>query len=135
MDESTSAAVNFPAMKRFAEALSSRFVVSPSATRIAIVTWATQTTLEFGFNKYTNNEGVLKGINNITHSGGRTATGDALHYIRTNLFNTSPSSAKKLLFIITNGKSSRQTYKPKRSTTYEEQWNRNIYNWNWFTYS
>ena len=62
--------------------------------------------------EYINNEGVIKGIENITYSAGWTATGDALHYIRTNLFNTSPSNAKKILFVITDGKPNKQTYKP-----------------------
>ena len=55
---------------------------------------------EFDFNQCMNHEGVIKGIENITYSKGWTVTGDALHYICTNLFSTSPSNAKKILFVI-----------------------------------
>lgn len=113
LDESSSTVFDFRVIKKFAEQLTSRFVVSHNATRVAIVTWSTQTTLEFDFNKYINNEGVKIGIDNIRYDGGWTATGDALHYIRTNLFSQSPSNAKKVLFIITDGKSNKQTHKPK----------------------
>ena len=112
MDESGSAIFDFHAMKKFAKALTSRFAVSHSTTRVAIVTWSTQTTLEFDFNEYINNEGVEDGIDSIRYSGGWSATGDALHYIRTNLFNVSLLNAKKVLFVITDGKSNRQTYEP-----------------------
>ena len=112
MDESGSAILDFRTMKKFAKELTSRFAVSHSSTRVAVVTWSTQTTLEFDFNEYINNEGVEDGIDSIRYSGGWTATGDALHYIRTNLFNVSTVNAQKVLFVITNGKSNRQTYEP-----------------------
>ena len=113
LDDSSGAVLDFNVMKQFAEELISRFVVSYNATRVAIVTWSTEPSLQFDFNKYINNEGVKVGIRNITHRGGWTATGDALHYIRTKLFNTSPSNAKKVLFMITNGGSNKQTYEPE----------------------
>ena len=113
MDESGSVgSQNFEIMKEFVEEIISHFVVSYSATRVAIVTWSTQTTLEFNFLKYINYEGVKKGINKIQYSGGLTATGDALNLIRTNLFSQSPSSAKKVLFVLTDGRSNRQNYMP-----------------------
>ena len=113
LDESGSAVFNFRTMKKFAEKLTSRFLVSYNATRVAIVAWSTQPTLEFGFDEYINNEGVKIGIDNIRYSGGWSATGDALHYIRTNLFSTSPSNAKKILFVITGGESNSQSYDPE----------------------
>ena len=103
---------NFEIMKSFVEDLTSHFVVSYSATRVAIVTWSTWTTLEFDFNKYINHEGVKKGIARIKYSGGLTATGDALNYIRRNLFSQSPSDAYKVLFVLTDGKSNKQIYNP-----------------------
>ena len=104
---------NFEIMKSFVEYITSHFVVSYSATRVAIVTWSTQATLEFGFNAYINNEGVKKGIKEVKYSKGLwTATGDALNFIRRNLFPQSPSDAKKVLFVLTDGKSNRQKYKP-----------------------
>lgn len=113
MDESGSAILDFRTMKKFVKGLTSRFAVSHSSTRVAVVTWSTETTLEFDFNEYINNEGVEDGIDSIRYSGGWTATGDALHYIRTNLFNMSSMDAQKILFVITNGKSNRQTYEPE----------------------
>lgn len=104
---------DFEIMKRFAEYITSHFVVSYRATRVAIVTWSTQTTLEFGFNTYINNEGVKKGIEEINYSKELwTATGDALNFIRTKLFSQSPSDAKKILFVLTNSKSNKQKYTP-----------------------
>jgi len=113
LDESGSVgSKNFEIMKRFVEDITSHFVVSYSTTRVAIVTWSTQTTLEFDFNEYINNEGVNKGIDAIRYSGGWTATGDALNFIRRNLFSQSPRGAKKVLFILTDGRSNRQKYDP-----------------------
>ena len=114
LDESGSVGwLNFKIMKRFVEHITSYFVVSYSATRVAIVTWSTQTTLQFGFNTYINNEGVKKGIKKIKYNQGLwTATGDALYFIRQKLFSQSPSDAKKVLFVVTDGKSNKQKYMP-----------------------
>ena len=113
MDESGSVGSrNFEIMKNFVEEIISHFVVSYSATRVAIVTWSTRVTLEFDFNKYINYEGVKKGIERIQYSRGWTATGDALNLIRTSLFSQSPNDAKKVLFVLTDGRSNRQKYKP-----------------------
>ena len=113
LDESGSVGFsNFEIMKTFIEDITSHFLVSQSATRVAVVSWSTTVTLEFDFNKYINNEGVKRGINGISYSGGWTATGDALNFIRTNLFSQSTRDTKKVLFIITDGKSNRQAYDP-----------------------
>ena len=113
LDESGSVgSQNFEIMKKFVEDITSHFVVSYSATRVAIVTWSTRTTLEFDFNKYINDDGVKKGIKKIRYSRGWTATGDALNFIRRNLFSQSSSDAKKVLFVLTDGRSNRQRYKP-----------------------
>ena len=113
LDESGSVgSKNFETMKGFVEEITSHFVVSPSTTRVAVVTWSTRVTLEFNFTKYINNEGVKKGITQTRYSGGWTATGDALNYIRRSLFTQSPSGAKKILFVLTDGNSNRQTYDP-----------------------
>ena len=113
LDESGSVgSKNFETMKRFVEEITSHFVVSYSATRVAIVTWSTRVTSEFNFEEYINNEGVKKGIKQIRYNGGWTATGDALNYIRNNLFTQSPSGAKKVLFVLTDGQSNRQKYNP-----------------------
>ena len=113
MDESGSVgSQNFEIMKQFVKDITSHFVVSYSTTRVAVVTWSTQTTLQFDFNEYINNEGVKKGIDVIGYSGGQTATGDALNFIRTKVFLQSPSDAVKVLFVLTDGKSNRQRYDP-----------------------
>ena len=113
LDESGSVGYrNFEIMKQFVEDITSHFVVSYCATRVAVVTWSTRITLEFGFNEYINNEGVKKGIRKIRYSGGWTATGDALNFIRRNIFSQSPSDAKKILFVLTDGRSNRQRYHP-----------------------
>ena len=114
LDESGSVGSrNFNIMKRFIEDIISHFVVSYSATRVAVVTWSTRVDLEFDFNEYINSEGVIKDIRKrVKYSGGWTATGDALNLIRSRLFSQSPQDAKKVLFIITDGRSNRQTYNP-----------------------
>ena len=99
-------------MKNFVEDLTSHFVVSYCATRVAAVTWSTRITLEFDFNEYINNEGVKKGIRKIRYNGGLTATGNALNFICRNIFEQSPNDAKKVLFVLTDGKSNSQRYHP-----------------------
>ena len=113
LDESGSVGrSNFNTMKAFIKRIVSHFVVSYSATRVALVTWSTSVTLEFDFDEHVNNDGVNNGIDNVVYNGGLTATGDALHLIRTSLFSQSSSRAKKVLFIITDGRSNRQTHDP-----------------------
>jgi len=113
LDESGSVGPNnFNIMKTFIKDIVSHFVVSYSATRVALVTWSTRVTLEFDFDEYINNDGVKSGIDSVTYNGGLTATGDALNFIRNNLFSQSSSSATKVLFIITDGRSNRQTHNP-----------------------
>ena len=113
LDESGSVGYqNFEIMKNFVEDLTSHFVVSYCATRVAVVTWSTRVTLEFDLNEYINNEGVKKGIRKIRYSGGLTATGNALNFICRNIFTQSPNDAKKVLFVLTDGKSNSQRYHP-----------------------
>ena len=99
-------------MKTFIKDIVSHFVVSYSATRVALVTWSTSVTLEFDFDGYINNDGVKNGIDGVIYNGGWTATGNALNFIRNNLFSQSSSSATKVLFIITDGRSNTQTHNP-----------------------
>ena len=114
LDESGSVGYrNFNIMKTFIQDIISHFVVSYSATRVAVVTWSTKVDLEFGFNEYINSDGVIEDIRKrVKYSGGWTATGNALNLIRRRLFSQSPLDAKKVLFIITDGRSNRQTYNP-----------------------
>ena len=113
LDESGSVGrSNFNTMKAFLKRIASHFVVSYSATRVALVTWSTNVTLEFDNNEYINSDGVNNGIDDVVYNGGSTATGDALHLIRTSLFSQSSSFAKKVLFIITDGRSNRQKHNP-----------------------
>jgi len=113
LDESGSVGLsNFNIMKTFIKDIVSHFVVSYSATKVALVTWSTSVTLEFDFNEYINNDGVKNGIDGVTYNGGWTATGNALNFIRNNLFSQSSSSATKVLFIITDGRSNAQTHNP-----------------------
>ena len=114
LDESGSVGFrNFYIMKAFVANIISHFVVSYSATRVAVVTWSTKVDLEFDFNEYINYEGVFKDIRaRVRYSGGWTATGDALNLIRRRLFSQSPQDAKKVLLMITDGRSNRQSYNP-----------------------
>ena len=96
---------DFDIQKSFAEEIVSRLVVSYSATRVAIITWSGHQTLEFDFNKYINYDGVIAGIKKIKQNGGKSAIGDALNFINTNVFSQSPGDAKKVLLFITDGSS------------------------------
>ena len=102
---------DFDIQKSFAEEIVSRLVVSHSATRVAIITWSGHQTLEFDFNKYINYDGVIAGIKKIKQNGGKTAIGDALNYINTDVFSQSPGDAKKVLLFVTKGKSNQGYYK------------------------
>ena len=103
---------NFEILKRFAEEIISHFVVSHSATRVAVVTLSTKKTLEFSFTRYINQEGVKAGIKKIRYNPGSKAIGDDLNFIRTKVFTQSLNDAKKVLFFFTHGTSDKESYQP-----------------------
>ncbi|CAB3984903.1 tyrosinase-like isoform X2 [Paramuricea clavata] len=102
---------NFNLEKQFVANLIEYFPIFPARTRVAIVTYSTLVKLEFNFNKYINKECLRKGIQDIRYTGGMTATGTALQYVRNSLiFNAAAgarSGAKKVVFVLTDSKSNR----------------------------
>ncbi|CAB4022546.1 tyrosinase-like isoform X2 [Paramuricea clavata] len=78
-------------------------------TRVAIVTYSTRVKLEFNFIKYINKKCLRKGIQKIRYTGGLTATGSALQYVKNRLlFNRAAgarSEATKVIYVLTDGKS------------------------------
>jgi len=117
MDESGSVgSSNFNVMKTLMKEIISRFVISYSTTRVAVVTWSTNVTLEFDFNKHINNNGVKSGIDAITYNGGMTFTGNALNFIRNYVFSQSSPNSMKSLFLITDGRPNGRTHNPATET-------------------
>ncbi|XP_028405797.1 uncharacterized protein LOC114528378 [Dendronephthya gigantea] len=100
---------NFEFVKNFVKMFIEYFPVFPSKTRVAIVSYSTYRRLEFNFNENRNRKCLRGGIKKMRYTNGRTSTGNALELVRTRLIYNSKAGAreqaKKLIFVITDGKS------------------------------
>ncbi|XP_066919000.1 uncharacterized protein [Clytia hemisphaerica] len=97
---------NFALSLKFVQELTRFFSISPSTTRVAAISYSTSVRTEFQFNNYLNRECLTSAIRRIRYTAGATATGPALQQAIT-LFQSARRSAKKVVFLLTDGKSNR----------------------------
>ena len=81
------------------------FVISRRYTRIGAVLFNTRAFKIFGFNSHYTKRGVIRAINGIRYPRGGTRLGNALRYTWIHLFRTNRRKARKVLFVLTDGKS------------------------------
>uniref|UniRef100_UPI00358E9B59 vitrin isoform X2 n=1 Tax=Myxine glutinosa TaxID=7769 RepID=UPI00358E9B59 len=96
---------NFRTVLQFVANVSRSFDISDTATRISMVQYTYEQRVEFPFNKSNNKEDVLNAIQHVNYWNGGTATGAAINYAVRNLFSTTKPNKRKILIVITDGRS------------------------------
>uniref|UniRef100_A0A8C4QPI6 Vitrin n=1 Tax=Eptatretus burgeri TaxID=7764 RepID=A0A8C4QPI6_EPTBU len=96
---------NFRTVLQFVANISRAFDISDTATRIGMVQYTYEQRVEFPFNKYNSKEDVLNAIQHVSYWNGGTATGAAINYAVQNLFSATKPNKRKILIVITDGRS------------------------------
>uniref|UniRef100_A0A8B9QK18 Vitrin n=1 Tax=Apteryx owenii TaxID=8824 RepID=A0A8B9QK18_APTOW len=96
---------NFRTVLQFVANISKEFEISDTDTRIGAVQYTYEQRLEFGFDKYSSKQDVLSAIKRISYWSGGTSTGAAISYASEQLFNKSKPNKRKIMIVITDGRS------------------------------
>ena len=82
------------------------FTIGEKQTRVGVVTFSDEATLTFPINRYFNSQELKDAVSSISHVGGQTNTGKALHVVRTQCFNRNNgerSGVPNIAVVITDG--------------------------------
>ncbi|XP_012509290.1 PREDICTED: vitrin isoform X3 [Propithecus coquereli] len=96
---------NFRTVLQFVANLSKEFEISDTDTRVGAVQYTYEQRLEFGFDKYSSKADVLNAIKRVGYWSGGTSTGAAINYALEQLFKKSKPNKRKLMILITDGRS------------------------------
>nr|XP_023411008.1 vitrin [Loxodonta africana] len=96
---------NFRTVLQFVANLSKEFEISDTDTRIGAVQYTYEQRLEFGFDQYSSKPDILNAIKRVGYWSGGTSTGAAINYALEQLFKKSKPNKRKLMVLITDGRS------------------------------
>uniref|UniRef100_A0A5F5Q1N0 Vitrin n=1 Tax=Equus caballus TaxID=9796 RepID=A0A5F5Q1N0_HORSE len=96
---------NFRTVLQFVANLSKEFEISDTDTRIGAVQYTYEQRLEFGFDDYNTKPDILNAIKRVGYWSGGTSTGAAINYALEQLFKKSKPNKRKLMILITDGRS------------------------------
>ncbi|XP_055491109.1 vitrin isoform X7 [Leucoraja erinacea] len=96
---------NFRTVLQFVANISREFEISDTATRVGVVQYTYDQRLEFGFGEHNTREAVSSAVKNIRYWSGGTSTGEAITYASKHLFSKSKPNKRKLMIVITDGRS------------------------------
>lgn len=96
---------NFRTVLQFVANLSKEFEISDTDTRVGAVQYTYEQRLEFGFDKYNSKADILSAIRRVGFWSGGTSTGAAIQYALEQLFKKSKPNKRKVMIIITDGRS------------------------------
>ncbi|XP_045740365.1 vitrin isoform X2 [Mirounga angustirostris] len=96
---------NFRTVLQFVANITKAFEISETDTRIGVVQYTYEQRLEFGFEDYTTSSDVLSAISRVGYWSGGTSTGTAINYALEQLFKKSKPNKRKLMILITDGRS------------------------------
>ncbi|XP_022429804.1 vitrin isoform X4 [Delphinapterus leucas] len=96
---------NFRTVLQFVANLSKEFEISDTDTRIGAMQYTYEQRLEFGFDVYSTKPDVLNAIKRLGYWSGGTSTGAAINYALEQLFKKSKPNKRKLMILITDGRS------------------------------
>ncbi|XP_069741220.1 vitrin isoform X2 [Narcine bancroftii] len=103
---------NFGTVLDFVANVSRQFEISDTATRVGVVQYTYEQRLEFGFGVHNTREEVTHAIKSIRYWSGGTSTGAAITYASKHLFSKSKPNKRKLLIVITDGRSYDDVHTP-----------------------
>ena len=90
----------------FVNTIIDAFTIGEQQTRVGVVTFSNDATLTFPMNRYFNGQELKDAVSSISHVGGQTNTGKALHVVRTQCFNSNNgerSGVPNIAVAITDG--------------------------------
>ncbi|XP_048209551.1 vitrin [Perognathus longimembris pacificus] len=96
---------NFRTVLQFVANITKEFEISDTDTRIGVVQYTYEQRLEFAFDKYNTKADILNAIKRVGYWSGGTSTGAAIHYALEQLFKKSKPNKRKLMILITDGRS------------------------------
>ncbi|KAM8784694.1 vitrin isoform 2-T2 [Rhynchonycteris naso] len=96
---------NFRTVLQFVANISKEFEISDTDTRIGAVQYTYEQRLEFGFEVYGTKSDILNAIKRVGYWSGGTSTGAAINYALEQLFKKSKPNKRKLMILITDGRS------------------------------
>uniref|UniRef100_S4RHJ1 Vitrin n=1 Tax=Petromyzon marinus TaxID=7757 RepID=S4RHJ1_PETMA len=96
---------NFRTVLEFVANISQAFDISDTATRIGLVQYTYEQRTEFAFADHSTKADVVAAVRRVNYWNGGTSTGAAISYTIANLFSTSKPNKRKILIIITDGRS------------------------------
>ncbi|XP_078452215.1 vitrin isoform X7 [Lampetra planeri] len=96
---------NFRTVLEFLANISQAFDISDTATRIGLVQYTYEQRTEFAFADHSTKADVVAAVRRVNYWNGGTSTGAAISYTIANLFSTSKPNKRKILIIITDGRS------------------------------
>lgn len=96
---------NFRTLLRFIANLSQEFRISDTDTRVGLVQYTYEQRLEFGFDAHRTKAAVLRALGAVGYWSGGTSTGAAISFALQQLFQKSKPSKRKLMILITDGRS------------------------------
>ncbi|XP_043536622.1 vitrin isoform X2 [Chiloscyllium plagiosum] len=106
---------NFRTVLQFVANISREFEISDTATRVGVVQYTYEQRLEFGFDKHSAKEALTTAIKDIRYWSGGTSTGEAVSYALKHLFSNSKPNKRKLMIVITDGRSYDDVREPARA--------------------
>uniref|UniRef100_H3DGW2 Cochlin n=1 Tax=Tetraodon nigroviridis TaxID=99883 RepID=H3DGW2_TETNG len=96
---------NFRTVLQFVANITREFEISDTDTRVGAVQYTYEQRLEFSFSQYGNKADLLGAIKRISYWSGGTSTGAAISYASEQLFSKSKPNKRKIMIVITDGRS------------------------------
>lgn len=96
---------NFRTVLQFVANVTREFEISDTDTRIGAVQYTYEQRLEFAFGQHNTKADVLNAIRRINYWSGGTSTGAAITYAAEKLFSKSKPNKRKIMIVITDGRS------------------------------
>ncbi|KAK2839440.1 hypothetical protein Q5P01_013180 [Channa striata] len=112
LDGSDGTRTGFPAMREFVQRVVDTLSVDDDKDRVSVVQYSREPAVQFYLNTYTTKDEILDTVRGLRHKGGRPLnTGDALQYLRDNVFTASAGSRRldrvpQVLILLSGGRSS-----------------------------
>lgn len=98
---------NYNKVKLFISKLASKFEISPSKSRAAVVLYSTDARTEINFNDYTNINDFSKAVQSLRYQRGKTRIDKALQRAHSDLFGsrgTSRRDVQRVAIVLTDGR-------------------------------
>uniref|UniRef100_H2T3W1 Collagen, type VI, alpha 3 n=1 Tax=Takifugu rubripes TaxID=31033 RepID=H2T3W1_TAKRU len=112
LDGSDGTRSGFAAMQDFVQRVVETLSVDDKKDRVAVVQYSRDAAVHFYLNTYTTKREIIDTVRSLRHKGGRALyTGEALQYLRNNVFTASAGSRRtegvpQLLLLLSSGRSS-----------------------------